>query len=123
MRKCVGLLSALTLVSAVHVVRAEDVKSAEELPEAVRTTLAKEAQGATIEDVEREQRAGATVYEVEIERNNEEWKLTIDEKGKVIDRVREVEGKTGSTPQTKPETPPQTQRETPSQMPSQPKTK
>jgi len=123
MRKCVGLLSALTLVSAVHVVRADDVKSAEELPEAVRATLAKEAQGATIEDVEREQRAGATVYEVEIERNNEEWELTIDEKGKVLERVREVESKTGSTPQTKPETQPQTQRETPSQMPSQPKTK
>lgn len=92
MRMCVGLLSALTLVTAnAGLVLAEDVMSAKDLPEPVRATLEKEAKDATIEDVEREkQRDGTVYYEVELERNNQEWKLRIDEKGKVIDRKQDT---------------------------------
>jgi uncharacterized membrane protein YkoI len=90
MRICVGVLSVLTLVTAsAGVVRAEDVESAKDLPQAVLTTLEKEAKDAVIEDVEREKTAAGVVYEVELERNNQEWTLRIDEKGKVVERKRE----------------------------------
>ena len=122
MRKCVGLLSALTLVSTTAgVVLADDVRTAEELPEAVRKTLVKESQGATIEDVEKETRGGKTVFEVELERNNEEWTLHIDEKGKVINREHEPESKFDLQQGTQPkgQTPSQGQTRPQTQSPSQ----
>jgi len=55
----------------------------------VRATVEKEAQGAVLEDVERESKNGRVYYEVELERDNVEWKLHIDEAGNVIKRKRE----------------------------------
>ena len=62
----------------------------DQVPPAVRATIEKEARGATIEDVEREDEGGKVIYEVELERDNVEWKLKIDESGKVIQRKRDT---------------------------------
>jgi len=69
--------------------RADDVLI-KDLPRVVRTTVEKEAKGAIVEDIERETSNGSVYYEVEIERDNQEWKLRIDESGKVIERKRDT---------------------------------
>lgn len=78
-------LAALVAGSAI----ADDVR-VQDLPEPVRATVEKEAKRAVIEDVERERRAdGTRYYEVELERDDLEWKVRIDENGRVIERRRD----------------------------------
>ena len=89
MRISVCLSTALSL-AIVGPAFADDV-APQDLPNAVRATIEKEAKGgAMIEDVERERERGKVIYEVELERDNAEWKLKIDESGKVIERRRDA---------------------------------
>lgn len=68
----------------------DDDLTLEELPAAVRSTLEREAKGATIEDIDRERRAdGSTYYEVEIEHTDQEWKLQISPTGELLQRKRD----------------------------------
>ncbi len=83
---CLSTLFSLAIVGPAF---ADDVHP-KDLPNAVRATIEKEARGATIEDVEREDEGGKVIYEVELERDNVEWKLKIDESGKVIQRKRDT---------------------------------
>lgn len=78
---------ALTLSAGVAM--ADDVRM-KDLPAPVRATIEREAKGAAIEDVDREVRSGSVYYEVEIERDNQEWTLHIDERGRVIARERDT---------------------------------
>jgi len=87
MRRCLLVLSGITVAAAMA--RADDVLI-KDLPRVVRTTVEKEAKGAIVEDIERETSNGSVYYEVEIERDNQEWKLRIDESGKVIERKRDT---------------------------------
>lgn len=87
MRICRAVLIAVTLSAGANVALADrDDVRLEELPAAVRATVEQEARGGMIEDIERKTRNGKTVYEVEIERDNQEIELHIDETGAVIQR-------------------------------------
>lgn len=88
MRVSIVVLAGMAVAAGSGVASADDVK-VQDLPPAVRATVEKEAQGAVLEDVERESKNGRVYYEVEIERGNVEWKLHIDEAGNVIKRKRE----------------------------------
>jgi hypothetical protein len=80
-------LSGITLAAGAAVAVADDDDvMMKDLPAAVRATVEKEAKGAVIEDIERKSKNGRLYYEVEIERDNQEWELRIDESGKVIQR-------------------------------------
>jgi hypothetical protein len=81
------VLSGITLAAGPTVAVADDDDvMMKDLPAAVRATVEKEAKGAVVEDIERKSKNGRLYYEVEIERNNQEWELRIDESGKVIER-------------------------------------
>ena len=68
---------------------AEDVQM-KDLPDAVMMTVEKESKEAIIEDIERKEKKDGTVYyELEIERGDEDWKIHIDEDGKVLKRKRD----------------------------------
>jgi uncharacterized membrane protein YkoI len=89
MRNWIAGLGVAFTAAAAGSALAEDVVPSD-VPEGVRKTIEEEAKGATIEDVEREQKAdGKTYYEVELERDDQEWTLHIDEKGKVLERRRD----------------------------------
>lgn len=87
MRICLVALTAITVNTGVAA--ADDVRM-KDLPQAVRTTVEQEAKGAVVEDIERETKNGTVYYELEIERDNQEWKLLIDGSGKVIERKRDT---------------------------------
>jgi uncharacterized protein YpmB len=61
------------------------VKEAD-LPEAVRATLAKEAPGAKIEEIEKEMEKGKAVYEIEVEVDGKEYELEIAEDGTLLEK-------------------------------------
>lgn len=87
MRKCLAVLTGVTLAAGTGAALADDDDvRLEDLPAAVRATVDREAKDGVIEDIERKTRNGRTVYEVEIERYDQEVKLHIDENGKVIHR-------------------------------------
>jgi hypothetical protein len=86
MRICLVVLSGITLVAGAAVASDDDDVLMKDLPANVRATVEKEAKGAVVEDIERKTRNGKTYYEIELERDNQEWELRIDDTGKVIDR-------------------------------------
>lgn len=90
MRNWIAGLSVAFTAAVAGSALAEDVVP-DDVPESVRKTIEKEAEGARIEDVEREQKPdGKTYYEVELERDDQEWTLRIDENGKVLERRRDT---------------------------------
>ena len=68
-----------------------------ELPAVVRDTVLREAQGGTIQEIEREQKKRGTVYEVEIQKQGQVLEIQIAADGQVI--KRKVEKDKGREPQ------------------------
>ena len=59
----------------------------EDLPPPVKATVEREAQGKTIESIEKETKRGVTVYEVDLLLSNgQEQEIEISETGEVIER-------------------------------------
>ncbi len=61
----------------------------EDAPEAVRATLAKEAPGITITEVEKETEEGKTTYEAEVKIAGKEVDIEVAEDGKLISKETE----------------------------------
>ena len=61
----------------------------DQVPEAARKTLIKEANGAKFDSVEREVEDGKTVYEIEVVIDGQTWGIEVDESGKLLEKELE----------------------------------
>ena len=75
----VGTLAALAWAK-------EERVSLEDCPQAVQDTILKEANGATITEIEREIENGKTVYEAEWMEDGMEVEITVAEDGTLLER-------------------------------------
>ncbi|PZX57616.1 putative PepSY-like beta-lactamase-inhibitor [Algoriphagus ratkowskyi] len=57
-----------------------------DIPEAIKQTLAKDFAGFKIEEAEISETAQGSVYEVAVEKGEEEWELVFDPNGKLIEK-------------------------------------
>ena len=60
-----------------------------DLPKSVRKTLRREAAGGKIEEIEKEQENGKTVYEAEVEIDGQEYEIEIAGDGTLLSKVFE----------------------------------
>ena len=65
----------------------------DEVPPAVRETLTREAGGAPIDQVEREEEHGRTVYEADVKSGGKTWEITVDANGNLISRKEDKDEK------------------------------
>src|SRR5262249_39992333 len=63
----------------------------EQVPAAVRDTLAKEAKGAKIENVDKETQKGKTIYEANVKLDVKNWEIKVDADGKLINKNEDNE--------------------------------
>jgi len=68
-----------------------EVKLAD-LPKSVRKTLMRESGGGAIEEIEREQEGGKTVFEAEVEIDEREYEIEIAKDGTLLSKVLEDDG-------------------------------
>jgi uncharacterized membrane protein YkoI len=64
----------------------------DQVPPAVKETLARESGGAPMGTIERENEKGRTVYETRVDRAGKTWELEVDENGKVLERKEAKKG-------------------------------
>jgi hypothetical protein len=57
-----------------------------ELPAPVQQTAQREVAGGTIEDIERDDKRGAVVYEIEFTHNGKSWEIDVAPDGKLLKR-------------------------------------
>jgi hypothetical protein len=57
-----------------------------DVPAPVRATLTREAQGAAIKTVDKEQMNGKTIYETDVLANGKNWEIKVDEGGKLLSK-------------------------------------
>jgi hypothetical protein len=57
-----------------------------ELPAPVQQTTQREVAGGTNEDIERDDKQGATVYEIEFTHNGKSWEIDVAPDGKLLKR-------------------------------------
>ena len=70
----------------------DEVKvSMDQLPDAVKVTLMKEAGGGKIGEIAKETKDGKTVYEADVTIDGKEWELKIGEDGKLLNKKQEGE--------------------------------
>lgn len=66
---------------------ANEVKMAfDQVPAPVRATLTREAHGATIKTVDREEQHGKTIYETDVMENGQNWEIKVAQDGTLISR-------------------------------------
>jgi hypothetical protein len=58
----------------------------EQVPPAVREGLQREAGGAVITEVDKEDHQGRPAYEVDVMKDGKNWEIIVDENGKLISR-------------------------------------
>ena len=61
----------------------------DELPPAVKKTVEMETKGATVREIEREDKDGKPVYEVEYTKAGSDWELHVGATGKVLSNHKE----------------------------------
>ena len=70
----------------------EEVKmNLADVPPAVRTSLQREAGGASIDKIDREMKNGKTVYETDVMMNGKTWEIQVDENGQLVSKRIEDE--------------------------------
>jgi len=69
----------------------EDVVSIDEVPEAVKATILKHAEGGKIQEIERGNEDGKVIYEAEIIIDDKEVELKIDSNGKLLSKEMQDE--------------------------------
>ena len=67
--------------------------SINDVPAPVRATLQREAQGATITTVDKEESHGKTIYETDVTLNGKNWEIKVDPTGKLIGKKLDEESK------------------------------
>jgi len=90
---CVGVLFwALQALTSDAKERGKEVKvNVTDLPDAVRATLEKEAPGAEIEEMEKQEEEGKVVYDVDVKIEGKEFELKIAANGTVLKKEAEEE--------------------------------
>lgn len=63
----------------------EEIKQSE-LPESVCATLKKEFSGFRISDIKKIKTESSITYEVDAKKANDEWELTLDDSGKIVNK-------------------------------------
>ena len=63
--------------------------SLDEVPPAAREGLLREANGATIATVDKEDDHGKVVYEADIQSGGKNWEIKVDPEGKLVSRRRD----------------------------------
>jgi uncharacterized membrane protein YkoI len=58
----------------------------DQAPPAVREALQREAGGAAIAEVDKEDHDGRTAYEVDVKKDGKNWEIIVDENGKLISK-------------------------------------
>jgi uncharacterized membrane protein YkoI len=58
----------------------------DQVPAPVRATLNREADGATIKTVDKEQSHGKTVYETDVMSGGKNWEIRVDENGRLLSK-------------------------------------
>ena len=58
----------------------------DQVPPAVKATLQRESNGATIQTVDKEMKKGQTVYEADVMVNGTNWEIVVAEDGKVVSK-------------------------------------
>ena len=88
-----GLALALGLAAAVFAggKQREEKVTLDEVPEAVKATILKEAKGANITEIEKETKNGKVVYEAEFVVGGKEVEIKVDPSGKLLSRKVEEE--------------------------------
>jgi uncharacterized membrane protein YkoI len=66
----------------------DDVKL-EQLPPEVKETVARETKGGTVQEIDRDEEQGQTVFEVEYTKDGARWELDVASDGKVLRRHRD----------------------------------
>ena len=70
----------------------DEVKmSINDVPAAARETLRREAGGATITTVDKEQKHGKTVYETDVMLSGKNWEIVVDGSGKLVSKKLDAE--------------------------------
>lgn len=82
-------LAIAATICATTTVRADVDLTLEELPAAVRATAEREVGDGIIDDVERDNKGGRVVYEVEFVLEGQEYELDIAEDGTLLRRHRD----------------------------------
>jgi|KBSSwiStaDraftv2_1062776.scaffolds.fasta_scaffold1423069_2 uncharacterized membrane protein YkoI len=67
----------------------------DQVPPAVREGLQREAGGAAITKVDKENEHGRTGYEVDVKIDGKNWEIVVDENGKLISRKLDDENEAG----------------------------
>jgi len=62
-----------------------------DVPPAVRSSLQREAGGASIDKVDREMKHGKTVYETDVMLDGKTWEIQVDENGQLVSKKIEDE--------------------------------
>jgi len=73
----------------------EDVVSIDEVPEAVKATILKHADGGKIQEIERENEDGKVIYEAEVLIGDKEVELKIDSNGKLLSKEEDDDEEEG----------------------------
>jgi uncharacterized protein YceK len=104
MRKFMVMALVCALAGCATVSRAEDKEKEEgneekvalaSVPQAVQATLAKEAAGAKIDQVDKESEDGKTVYEVDVPINGKNYEIKVAEDGTLISKKLDEEDEKG----------------------------
>ena len=88
--RCSGLATSLVipLICAVTSARGDELKLSE-CPAAVQKTLQREANGATIDEVDKKVEDGRTIYGAEVTIDGKEYEITVTEDGILLEKSLE----------------------------------
>jgi uncharacterized membrane protein YkoI len=67
----------------------------DQVPPAVRSALQREAQGAAITAVDKEEDKGKTIYETDVMLNGKNWEIKVDQDGKLVSKKLDPENEKG----------------------------
>lgn len=67
----------------------------DQVPPAVRATLRREAQGAPIKTVDKEEDKGKTIYETDVIVSGKNWEIKVDGDGNVVSKKLDPENERG----------------------------
>ncbi len=69
----------------------EHAVTIDQLPAAAKATLMKEAGTGKIEEIDKQQRSGKTVYEADVSLNGQKWEIAVREDGQLLKKQLDEE--------------------------------
>ena len=90
MRLPIALLASTLVLGCSHANKEKEeegtVVTMDQVPQAARDGLKREAQGAPITKVDKEMAGGKTVYETDVMINGKNWEIKVDEAGNLVSK-------------------------------------